>query len=59
VLASPSAARAFAALGRDLPAVSIGPETTKAAERHRIRVLREAPTHDVDGLLDALASSRW
>jgi uroporphyrinogen-III synthase len=59
VLASPSAARAFAALGRDLPAVSIGPETTKAAEFHRIRVLREARTHDLDGLLDALASSRW
>jgi uroporphyrinogen-III synthase len=59
VLASPSAARAFAALGRDLPAVSIGPETTKAAERHRIRVLGEAPTHDLGGLLDALASCRW
>jgi uroporphyrinogen-III synthase len=59
VLASPSAARAFAALGRAIPAVSIGPETTKAAERHGIRVLREAPTHDLDGLLEALASARW
>jgi uroporphyrinogen-III synthase len=59
ILASPSAARAFAALGRDLPAVSIGPETTKAAERQGIRVLGEAPTHDLDGLLEALASPRW
>jgi uroporphyrinogen-III synthase len=59
VLASPSAARAFAALGRDFPAVSIGPETTKAAEQHGIRVVREAPTHDLDGLLEALASRRW
>jgi uroporphyrinogen-III synthase len=59
VLASPSAARAFAALGRSIPAVSIGPETTKAAESHGIRVLREAPTHDLDGLLEALASVRW
>src|SRR4029079_8139202 len=31
VLASPSAAEAFAALGLELPAVSIGPETTRAA----------------------------
>jgi uroporphyrinogen-III synthase len=59
VLASPSAARAFAALERELPAVSIGPETTNAAERNGIRVIREAPTHDLDGLLEALASVRW
>ena len=59
LLASPSAARALAALGRDLPAVSIGPETTKAAESCGIRVLGEAATHDADGLLDALASCGW
>ena len=59
LLASPSAARALAALGRELPAISIGPETTKAAESAGIRVLREAATHDVDGLLDALASGAW
>jgi uroporphyrinogen-III synthase len=59
VLASPSAARAFAVLGRDIPAVSIGPETTKAAEANGVRVVREAPTHDLDGLLEALASVRW
>jgi uroporphyrinogen-III synthase len=59
VLASPSAARAFAALDREIPAVSIGPETTNAAERNGIRVIREAATHDFDGLLKALASVRW
>jgi uroporphyrinogen-III synthase len=59
VLASPSAARAFAALRRDTPAVTIGPETTKAAEANGVRVVREAPTHDLDGLLEALASARW
>lgn len=59
LLASPSAARALAALGRELPAVSIGPETTKAAESCGIRVVGEASTHDVDGLLDALASAEW
>lgn len=58
-LASPSAARAFAALDRELPAVTIGPETTKAAEEQGIRVIREASTHDLHGLLDALASVRW
>jgi uroporphyrinogen-III synthase len=56
VLASPSAAEAFAALGGEIAAVSIGPETTKAAEKHGIRVIRKAPTHDLDGLLEALAS---
>jgi uroporphyrinogen-III synthase len=58
VLASPSAATAFAALGGETAAVSIGPETTKAAEMHGIRVIREAATHDLDGLLEALASLR-
>jgi uroporphyrinogen-III synthase len=59
VLASPSAARALAALERNIPAVSIGPETTKAAEQHGVRILAEASTNDFDGLLDALASARW
>jgi uroporphyrinogen-III synthase len=58
VLASPSAATAFAALGGETAAVSIGPETTKAAEKHGIRVIREAVTHDLNGLLEALASIR-
>jgi uroporphyrinogen-III synthase len=59
VLASPSAARALAALRLDAPAVTIGPETTAAAERHGVRVLQEAQTQDVDGLVDAvLAATR-
>jgi uroporphyrinogen III methyltransferase/synthase len=54
VLASPSAARAFAAIGASFPAVSIGPETTRAAEEAGVRVVAEAPTHDLDGLVDAV-----
>ena len=59
VLASPSAARAFAALELQIPAVSIGPETTAAAEELGICVLRQAETPDLDGLVEALASARW
>jgi uroporphyrinogen-III synthase len=54
VLASPSAARAFAAIGRRVPAVSIGPETTAAAERAGVEILREARTHDLEGLVSAV-----
>jgi len=39
VVASPSAARALAALELEVPAVSIGPETTKAAEEAGVDVL--------------------
>jgi len=56
VLASGSAARAFAALGVDIPAVSIGPQTTAAAQAGGVRVAAEAPTHDVAGLLHAIAT---
>ena len=56
VLASPSAARAYGELGLDIPAVSIGPETTAAAEGSGVRVLREARTHDVNGLVHAVLS---
>jgi uroporphyrinogen-III synthase len=59
VLASPSAARAFATLDLEIPAVSIGPQTTAAAEGAGIRVVAEASTHDLDGLVEALASLRW
>jgi uroporphyrinogen III methyltransferase / synthase len=55
VLASASAAEAFGALSLDLPAVSIGPETTRAAETAGIRVVEEAETHDLDGLVAAVA----
>ncbi|HEX6700748.1 MAG TPA: uroporphyrinogen-III synthase [Gaiellaceae bacterium] len=54
VLASGSAARSFAALGLDLPVVSIGPQTTRAAERAGLRVVAEAATHDLDGLVEAV-----
>jgi uroporphyrinogen-III synthase len=55
VLASASAARALGALGLAVPAVSIGPETTGAASAAGVRVLAEAATHDVDGLVAAVA----
>jgi uroporphyrinogen-III synthase len=57
VLASASAARAFGALGTGIPAVSIGPETTKAAEAAGVRVVGQAGTHDLEGLVDAVAAA--
>ena len=54
VLASGSAARSFAALGADVPAVTIGPQTTKAAQAAGLRVAAEAETHDLDGLVGAV-----
>lgn len=54
VLASASAAQALAALDLALPAVSIGPETTRAARGAGIEVVAEAATHDLDGLVDAV-----
>ncbi len=54
VLASPSAARAYAALALRAPAVTIGPETTAAAEELGIRVIREALTQDTGGLAHAV-----
>jgi uroporphyrinogen III methyltransferase/synthase len=54
VLASASAARAFAAIGRDLPCVSIGPVTSAEARRLGLRVVAEAATHDLDGLVAAV-----
>ena len=57
VLASASAARAFAALDVDIPAVSIGPQTTHAARAAGITVVAEASTHDLDGLISAIAEA--
>jgi uroporphyrinogen-III synthase len=54
VLASPSAARALAALRLNGPAVSIGPETTAAARERGVHVVEEASTHDLDGLVAAV-----
>jgi uroporphyrinogen-III synthase len=55
VLASSSAATAFAALDLELPAVSIGPETTRTAEAAGIPIVAEAEPHDLDGLVAAVA----
>ena len=55
VLASASAAQALAKLQLDLPAVSIGPETTRSAEAAGIKVVTEAEPHDLDGLVAAVA----
>jgi uroporphyrinogen-III synthase len=57
VLASPSAARALARIGTDVPVVSIGPQTTAAAHRLGLRVASEAATHDLDGLVAAVAAA--
>jgi uroporphyrinogen III methyltransferase/synthase len=60
VLASASAARAFAALGASVPCVSIGPVTSEEARRRGLDVVGEASTHDLEGLVQAvkLAASR-
>ena len=55
VLASASAAEASGALGLELPVVSIGPETTRAAEAAGLRVAAEAQPHDLDGLVEAVS----
>ncbi len=57
VLASASAARAFGRLGVDIPAVTIGPQTTEAAREAGVEVVREAATHDLAGLLAAIGSA--
>ena len=57
VLASASAARAWGKLPSELPAVSIGPETTRAARDAGIEVVREADPHTLDGLVKAVAQA--
>jgi len=54
VLMSPSAARALARVTRDVPAVSIGPETTRAARDAGVTVATEAARSDLDGVVDAV-----
>jgi uroporphyrinogen-III synthase len=59
VLASGSAARAYAAIGGRAPAVSIGPQTTRIAQSVGLAVAAEATSHDLEGLVaavDAVAS---
>lgn len=55
LLASASAASAFGGLETGIPALTIGPETTRAAREAGIEVLGEALTHDIDGLVTAVA----
>jgi uroporphyrinogen-III synthase len=54
VLASGSAARAYAAIGGRAPAVTIGPETTGVARSVGLEVVGEAATHDLGGLVAAV-----
>jgi uroporphyrinogen-III synthase len=54
VVASPSAARALAHVNPAIPVVTIGPETTAAAQSSGLEVLREAATADTAGLVRAV-----
>lgn len=54
LLASPSAARAFAATGARIPAIAIGPQTSAAVRDAGLELAAEAETHDEDGLVAAL-----
>jgi uroporphyrinogen III methyltransferase / synthase len=56
VLASGSAARAYAAVGGSLPAVTIGPETSRVARDVGLTVQAEAESYDLDGLVAAVAA---
>jgi uroporphyrinogen-III synthase len=54
VLASGSAARAYAWIGGSAPVVSIGPETSRVAQSVGLDVAVEAATHDLEGLIAAV-----
>jgi uroporphyrinogen-III synthase len=58
VLASGSAAKAYAWIGGDAPAVTLGPETSRVARSVGLAVAVEAETHDLDGLVAAVARAR-
>lgn len=58
LLASPSAAVAWAKLGSTLPAITIGPQTTAAALDAGLTVVAEADTQNVTGLVDSAAAWR-
>jgi uroporphyrinogen-III synthase len=54
VLASGSAARAYAGVGGRAAAVTIGPQTSRVARRVGLSVAAEAETHDLEGLVAAV-----
>jgi uroporphyrinogen III methyltransferase/synthase len=56
LLASASAARAFAAIGARMPVIAIGPQTEAEAVEHGLEVAAVAETHDLDGLVEAVSS---
>jgi len=58
LLASPSAAAAWAKLGSSLPAITIGPQTTAAALDAGLTLMAEAATQNVAGLVDSAAAWR-
>ena len=55
LLASPSAARAWARAGGELPAITIGPQTSAAARAAGLEVVAEADTPDAAGLVNSAA----
>lgn len=55
LLASPSAAYAWAKLASTLPSITIGPQTTAAARSAGLTVVGEADTQDVAGLVNSAA----
>jgi uroporphyrinogen III methyltransferase/synthase len=59
LLASPSAARAFAATGARMPVVAIGPQTAAEAHVQGLDLVAVAKTHDLDGLIEAVTSLEW
>ena len=54
VIASPSAARALAAVATGASVVSIGPETSRASREVGLDVVAEAKRHDTAGLVAAV-----
>jgi len=54
LLASGSAARAYADAGGSAPALTIGPETSRVARAAGLAVAGEASTHDTEGLVAAV-----
>jgi uroporphyrinogen III methyltransferase / synthase len=56
ILASASAARAFAATGARMPVVAIGPQTAAEAAEHGLEIAAVARSHDLDGLVEAVTS---